>query len=230
MAGKETGAEDSTPGTDRDEKAGAGEEAAGDWSELSPEVIRFQPEDLVDLTTCCQRLKLTPRNVTRLVNVLKLSNIDWFRVGGDLRARPVKRTVMGLLALAAAYPEIMREVLDQIDICYRSSEKPTDKPVSDCLDVGNLPSNQRWRERYESLVERFQSDATALYQAGKPTDSFIAVTLDVLQENTFNVVRSFSFVGDPVYLSDDGDGRNPAGADGSAESAAGQMEKQVQRT
>jgi hypothetical protein len=184
--------------------------------ELPPEVIRFQPEDLEDMTACCRLLKLTPRNVKRMVNVLKLINVFWFRTGGDLRERAVKRTVMGLLALAAAYPEIMREVFDQIDISYRNSKGAAGKPVSDFLKIECLPTTQRWRTQFESLVDRFETDARSLYQPGGQQEALIAVNLGELEEETFNVVRSFSFVGDPVYVSDDG--RAPANGAGAAES------------
>jgi predicted flap endonuclease-1-like 5' DNA nuclease len=174
--------------------------------EVPPEVIRFQPEDLEDLTACCQMLKLTPRNVKRMVNVLKLIDVFWFRTAGDLRDRQVKSTVMGLLALSAAYPEIMREVLDKIDVSYRNIQDTGQQLVGEFLNVASLPSNQRWLEQYEPLIERFQSDVASLYDPDQLDESLIGVTLAALEEDTFNLVRSFSFVGDPVYLSGDDDG------------------------
>ncbi len=212
----ETPADGKTPTTPEEQE----DDHAKRREELPPEIVRFRRHDLEDLTTICRRLKLTPRNVKRMVNVLKLINVFWFRTGRDLRERKVKSTVMGLLALAASYPEIMREVFEQIDISYRNSAKSLEEPVGNFLDIRELPSTRRWREQHESLIERFRSDVRSLYQADNQTASLIAVTLNELQENTFNLVRSFSFVGDPVYLSDD-DSRISLGAAGWSEPLAG---------
>jgi hypothetical protein len=206
-------------GTTRQQGDGTGAAANGEpddegspaLPELPPEVIKFQPEDLADLEACCRQLALTPRNVKRLVNVLKLIDVFWFRTGGDLRGRPVKRTVIGLLALSAGYPEIMREAFAQMVITYR------DRREADTLEVGrflselSLPAS--WREHHESLLARFHADVDSLYRPSEREDSFFAVTFGALEVRTFNIVRSFSFVGDAVYLGDGSTGRPETNAD-----------------
>lgn len=161
--------------------------------ELTSQVVKFSPEDRLDLTTCCQQLNLTPRSIKRLVNVLKLAKIFWFRIRKGDQPRPVKQTVIGLLALSAAYPEIMREAFVQLDLKYRHLEKSPD-PIIDYLSEVSVPDHS-WHYR------RFLIDLEALRAVevnGEPF-SFGQTTLADLKLSTFNLVRSFSFVGDPTY-------------------------------
>ena len=160
--------------------------------ELSPEVIKFKVDDLSDLNVCCQRVDLTPRSVKRLVNVLKLIKIFWFRsLGGD-RSRPVKQTVMSLLALSAAYPEIMREVFVKMDTYFRSEES---LPKSSIIEqLSNIQLQDAIEVSFAWQLALFRRDVKALQAQG-----FGAVPLAELEQTTFNIVRSFSFVGDPGY-------------------------------
>jgi hypothetical protein len=167
--------------------------------DLSPEVAKFQPDEYDDLRACCQQISLTPRSVKRLVNVLKLVKIFWFRSARHDRPRPVKQTVIGLLALSAGYPEIMREAFVQLDTRFRDRDQAQDLKVGQFLSSFTLAD--RLGSVYAWQMDRFRADVAALQRVetapGQPALEFFDVTLDELSLQTFNLVRSFSFVGDP---------------------------------
>ena len=167
-------------------------------------MVKFRDEDFVDLTACCQQVNLTPRSVKRLVNVLKLVKIFWFRNLGQDRPRPVKRSVMGLLALAAAYPEIMREAFAQLDTKYRDQREVKTLTVSEFLSSFNLAD--KLHSAYAWQLERFRNDVQAMkcmeIDDGSQTLEFCDITLEELSSEAFNLVRAFSFVGDPSYAID----------------------------
>jgi len=159
-------------------------------------------KDCNDIFACCRQINLTPRRVKRLINVLKLIKIFWFRKHSDELSRDVKQTVIGLLALSACYPEIMREAFVELDTQFRAGFG------TDSLKISKFFN--RWKKTLDSqnpihnqLLERFHIDVKALLkvkidQEEQPL-SFFDITLDRLSFSTFNLVRSFSFVGDPSY-------------------------------
>jgi hypothetical protein len=176
--------------------------------ELPAAVIQFKQEDLEDLAICCQTIVLTPRSIKRLVNVFKLMKIFWFRADKDAgiaerdRPRAVKQAAMTLLALSSAYPEVMREVFVHIDVLYRQGQEKTE--LFTALNNIRLPSGSAselsWQlQKYKADIKAF----TAI--AGNGQDKFGQLTLQDLKLSTFNIVRSFSFVGDPVYWTSDGE-------------------------
>lgn len=170
--------------------------------ELPAAVVQFKQEDLEDLAACCQKIVLTPRSIKRLVNVFKLMKIFWFRADIDAgieerdRPRPVKQAAMCLRALSSAYPEVMREVFVQLDVLYRQGRLETD--LFTALNHIVLPpgsvSEFSWRHK------KYKSDLLALKSiTGNGQDNFGQLSLQALMLSTFNIVCSFSFVGDPVY-------------------------------
>ncbi len=177
--------------------------------EFSAEVVKFQQDDLTDLALCCQQVDLTPRSVKRLVNVLKLIKIFWFRsLGGD-RTRPVKQSVMSLLALSAAYPEIMREIFIEMDSYFKGGNVLREEAVISQLKTIRLRSAIETSFAWQLVL--FRRDVDVL-QAQK----FGLVTIAELDQTTLNIVRSFSFVGDPSYWTD----QKPEPAPRPAESAS----------
>jgi uncharacterized caspase-like protein len=176
--------------------------------EFSAEVIRFKQEDLEDLTACCQRIALTPRSIKRLVNVFKLMKIFWFRADKNAgiaerdRPRPVKQAAICLLALASAYPEVMREVFVHLETLYRQGQEQTE--LFSALNSIKLPPGSASELSWQ--LQKYKADISALKAiAGNGQDKFGQLTLQNLKLSTFNIVRSFSFVGDPVYWTDDED-------------------------
>jgi hypothetical protein len=173
--------------------------------ELPAAVVQFKQEDLEDLAICCQKIVLTPRSIKRLVNVFKLMKIFWFRADKDAglaerdRPRSVKQAAICLLALSSAYPEVMREVFVQLDVLYRQGRVETDlfTALNNIVLPPGSASELSWQHK------KYKSDLAALKSiAGNGQEKFGQLSLQTLMLSTFNIVRSFSFVGDPVYWTD----------------------------
>jgi len=173
-------------------------------ADLPPEVIRFQPEDLDDLEQCCRQIDLTPRSVKRLINVLKLVEVFWFRTLGHSRERRIKKCMIGFLALSAGYPEIMREAFARLDTKYRDETAMTTTVSKFLKNEFILPDTLQ--RAFGWQMDRFHNDVTVLANVkgdGQSTEAlFPDITLAELERQTFNLVRSFSFVGDPSYAFD----------------------------
>jgi len=173
--------------------------------ELPAAVIQFKQEDLEDLAACCQKIALTPRTIKRLINVFKLMKIFWFRADKNAgiaerdRPRPVKQAAMSLLALSSAYPEVMREVFVHLETLYRQGQEQTE--LFTALNTIILPPGST--HDLASQLKKYKADIVGLKAIrGAGQDKFGQLTLDDLKLSTFNIVRSFSFVGDPVYWTD----------------------------
>jgi len=166
--------------------------------DLPLEVIRFQLCDKSDLSICCNQIQLTPRSVKRLVNVFKLVKIFWFRKYGADKPRQVKQTMLALFALSAGYPEIMRDLFVELDTLYRDPVE-IKKPLLEIMEayIKEVQSANPWQ------VSRFEKDFKALQQVNIKEQPeplrFFEITLEKLEQPTFNLVRSFSFVGDPTF-------------------------------
>lgn len=181
---------------------------AAKFVELPPAVVRFSQEDFEDVQACCQLIRLTPRSVKRLVNVMKLMEVFWFRTLRHDRERPVKQSVIALLTLAAAYPEVMVEVFTQMELKFDSAEARI-SILGDYLDelaretlrlAGPSLSVLNWQ------FDRLKEDATAMRLMELPDETvvdFLSTTFETLTIETFNMVRSFSFIGDPAYTLED---------------------------
>ena len=106
---------------------------------------------------------------------------------------------MCLLALSSAYPEVMREVFVQLDILYRQERVQTD--LFTALNNIVLPPGSADELSWQH--KKYKGDLAALKSiTGNGQDNFGQLTLQELMLSTFNIVRSFSFVGDPVYWTD----------------------------
>ena len=173
--------------------------------ELPTAVIQFKHEDLLDLTVCCQKIALTPRSIKRLVNVLKLMKIFWFRAEKDNtiverdRPRAVKQAAMCLLALSSAYPEVMREAFIHLETLYRLGQGQTE--LFAALNSVKLPPGTAREIAWQ--LQKYKGDIAALKAiTGNAQGAFGHITLLDLNYPTFNLIRSFSFVGDPIYWSE----------------------------
>jgi len=169
--------------------------------ELPPEIVSLGKEDCDDLYACCQQINLTPRSVKRLINVLKLIKIFWYRKQGYEKSREIKQTVIGLLALSACYPEIMSKVFDELDVKFKDKSKIS-ITFFKYLETCDPLINDR-NPVHRQLLDRLRNDVKALEQVtikngGSPL-RFFDITLEKFTSATFNLVRSFSFVGDPSY-------------------------------
>jgi len=190
---------------------------------LRMEMIRLVDDDKLELERCLKQISLTPRSVKRLVNVFKLLKVFWVNTQGADPPLEIKRTVIGLLSLSAAYPEAMVEAFAQLDVRYRTNQRLR-------VTVGSfLKSMERTflaDEQHEAIswqLDNFRKDVTALMLLKE--EPFFKISLRRFGDRSFNLVRSFSFVGDPVFAfedrSPDGAGSNPsAGQSGTKETPA----------
>lgn len=191
--------------------------------ELPPAVIQFKQEDLLDLTACCQQIPLSPRSIKRLVNVFKLIKIFWFRadkdadIAGRDQPRPVKQAAMCMLALSSAYPEVMREVFVHLEGLYRQGKEQSQ--LFNELNSIKLPPGSAHDLAWQ--LQKYKSDVSTLkMMAGNEQDKLSQLTLKDFQLSTFNIVRSFSFVGDPMYWTDGEDDTVRTNGKSEAKSAA----------
>jgi hypothetical protein len=150
---------------------------------ISPQVVKFHVEDFADLENACVSMGLTPRSIKRLINVLKLMKVFWFRTNQNKSQEEIQ-TVINLLTLSARYPEIMVQVFHNIELAFRDKNKAQEELsmylITDLTNEAVLPQ-----------MEGFKTAVTNL--------NFTNITLNSLGLKTFHLVRSFSFVGDPVY-------------------------------
>jgi hypothetical protein len=173
------------------------------FKELPPAVVRFTFEDYEDVQACCQQIRLTPRSIKRLVNVMKLLEVFWFRTLGYDRERPIKRSVIALLTLAAAYPEVMVEIFTEMEVKFNDSQA-TQSSLGDYLN-GLARESLRLPQVGRAVLiwqfERLLEDVRTLRAMDQPDGGadFLSITFGKMGIDTFNLVRSFSFIGDPAY-------------------------------
>jgi hypothetical protein len=172
------------------------------FEELPPPVVRFLPADKTDLQVCLQQISLTPRSIKRLINVFKLLKIYWFRTLQTDPPRTAKRTMIGLLALSAGYPEIMREAFVHLEQTYGKPELFESNTVGESLaDFAGTGAGELVPT---GLLDRFQSDLDILIQGtDRPSPElqrFFDIKLNEFGKSLLDTVRSFSYVGDPSYV------------------------------
>jgi len=183
--------------------------------ELPPEIVRFSRQDLVDIQACCSLVSLTPRSIKRLVNVLKLLEVYWFRTQGHDQRREVKQGVIALLVLAAAYPEVLVEIFAQMELRFKDNQF-NHEMMGNYLAKLN-PDTLRWSgpgiEILKWQFDRFKADVKSLRSVVLPD---LPEPVDFLSQSfagfglaTFNLTRSFSFVGDPSYNLDEDKAKKP---------------------
>lgn len=203
---------------------GGPDSKTGEFKELPPAVVRFTHEDFEDVQACCQQIRLTPRSVKRLVNVMKLLEVFWFRTLGYDRERSVKRSVISLLTLAAAYPEVMVEVFTQMAPYFDNRQNPEyclgqylDELKAETLRLAG-PSRAVLTWQFDRALADIKA-LRAMQQTGGAGVDFLSINFGKMGIETFNLVRSFSFIGDPAYTLEDAEPK-PDGASMSKATAA----------
>jgi hypothetical protein len=140
----------------------------------------------------CERIQLTPRSLKRIANVMKLIKLYWHR-RDQYASVDVVRTVVSLLALSARYPEVMRDAFVELEGHYRR----------DSAQTGGNPLG--YRQFFHEFIDEHAPRNASYLQLWK--DQIRADVDDMLPEGiglldvdirTFNLARSFSFVGDPA--------------------------------
>ena len=170
----------------------------------------FTRQEFDMLLTCCRNVSLSPRTLKRLTNVYKLFKLVC-RTRGARPSPSVQQAILAFLAFSGRYPDLMRGIFDVIETCFdeRRKQPHTDKtakqegeetrsctidtPIhleSNLRDVFlsyELPRNKIYLRRE---LEKLKYDA--LKTAMLPVE----LTLEQLTHEIFNLIRSFSFVGD----------------------------------
>ena len=165
----------------------------------------FSRQEFNMLLDCCKQVDLSPRTIKRLTNVYKLFKIVC-RTRGTKLTLLVQQSILALLALSGRYPNLMRGIFDDIQSCFEEQHTP-DKakqvtrqqteetspllnlksPLCDFFKDYRLPEGDRYLQRE---FDKLKHDA--LQTSILPS----ALTLDDMTHEIFNLIRSFSFVGE----------------------------------
>lgn len=152
----------------------------------------FSPEEFNILVQCCQEVDLSPRSLKRLTNVYKLFKI-LNRIQGHKSSEKEQQAILALLAFSGRYPDLMRDILQDIESSYEESRNQ--KLNKNILEFFQL-SIQKHESKYENYPHLYQELQKLKYDTGKiiPRD----LTLEDIKQ-IFDFVRRFSFVGDIGY-------------------------------
>jgi hypothetical protein len=156
---------------------------------LPTDVLRFSRREHETISACCASLEVNPRAMKRLLNVYKLLKIIWHRKGfQEGPGEDVQKAMLALLVLGASYPEVMRQILHDMERQYTLGRRRTDAVISDTLkDVCGK----------HAAVAVFPADWTAVADAFASPEFFPReLTFRDLQEYNLRLVSSFSFVGE----------------------------------
>ncbi len=161
---------------------------------LPRDVIKFTRKEFEMIEKTCGRIGLTPRAVKRLVNVYKILKIIWFRPNRYAEPDPeVKQVTIALLALAARYPDFMRDALWQLDNWVNQTQR--NRRLQDCLP--------REEDQCSAYTKRECSQLITAASDLIPPE----IRVDALSGGIVDLIRSFSFVGDIGYSPDEDEQR-----------------------
>ncbi len=151
-------------------------------------IRRFERDELELLEACCNAVVMSPRAAKRIVNVFKLLKIIWERRGlesGPKKA--VKQAMLLMLALAARHPDVVRQLLRELEEKFRKEKTPrgTLKTflTKRCeIEVGNAIRPLSWQRVMGLLNDK----------------NLLSATLKLSEVGADNImlVSSFSFVGE----------------------------------
>lgn len=179
---------------------------------LTPEKIKFKSEEFKILLECCRHTDLPPRMIKRLVNIYKifkiiefLSNKVW------LKSNEQTKAILSVLSLSAYYPDLIREVFDDLDIQFEELESQLEglKQEEKQQQMQKLKLLDSLLKTLESLLNTSEEkDAPHLQREYRrlhhdATILLSGITLAQFDLETFNLVRSFCFFGDVGYSPED---------------------------
>ncbi|MDZ8258755.1 P-loop NTPase fold protein [Nostoc sp. ChiQUE01b] len=167
---------------------------------LSPQAIKFSKTEFDIVLKCCKYIDLSPRTLKRMVNVYKLIKIIWFRSNQQIQVeknQDLITVVVSFLAMSGRYPDIMRSVFDELKIYIEELEIQKEETANNTFkDFFNkyfknylpLYQDNYFRQEYK----RFRDDVNTLLIP-------VNLTLEQSVLETFNIMRSFCFIGDIGY-------------------------------
>ncbi|MDB9420831.1 P-loop NTPase fold protein [Microcystis aeruginosa] len=179
---------------------------------LTPEKIKFKSEEFKILLECCRHTDLPPRMIKRLVNIYKIFKIIEVlsnKVG--LKSNEQTKAILSVLSLSACYPDLIREVFDDLDIQFEELESQLEglKQEEKQQQMQKLKLLDSLLKTLESLLNTSEEkDAPHLQREYRrlhhdATILLSGITLAQFDLETFNLVRSFCFFGDVGYSPED---------------------------
>ncbi len=152
-------------------------------------ILAFDETELVLIQNGALAVGIGPRATKRLVNVMKLIKIIWYRTGRDDISDEIKKTVVFFLTLSARYAVIMRRVLLEMESALADSDK---KAIEKNMPLFTKQIIDNWRN-----LEGRKADWDFLARASKREDLLPRdMTLKKLDVRNIELIRSFSFVGE----------------------------------
>ena len=157
----------------------------------------FSPQEFNRLVNCRKEVELSPRSLKRLTNVHKLCKV--LSSTRDQKSTLEEQTaLMVLLAFSGRYPDLMRDILDQISSIYEENRHYQDKQ-------GNTITLYQVFQDYVNS-HKTKDDHLTNPNIAKIRHDFQKLIPPDLKLNqictVFDFVRSFSFVGD-IGMSND---------------------------
>ncbi|MBX3056688.1 MAG: hypothetical protein KF770_09475 [Anaerolineae bacterium] len=154
-------------------------------TDLPVQAIEISPDEYARMKNCCQRIAMTPRAIKRLANVYKLLKIIWYREGNEPGNLEMVEVIMAMLALSERYPIQMRDLFEGVS---REIQAQSGQEMAAYIQE-QMPKAERdtyTRQEWQQLVAD-----TAVLMPDIPVSQ--------IDLKTFNLVRSFCFVGDIGY-------------------------------
>ena len=155
----------------------------------------FSPQEFDILVKCCQEVDLSPRSLKRLTNVYKLFKV-LCRTRGHKSSPREQQAIISLLAFSGRYPELMRDILHDIESGYEESSDNQDKKKLWSIFNKYFENEQEKDQAHyyvKKELKKLKHDAKKLI----PQDLKLEEIKDI-----FTFVRRFSFVGDIGYDAD----------------------------
>ncbi|MEB3164807.1 MAG: P-loop NTPase fold protein [Prochlorothrix sp.] len=157
------------------------------------EIIDLNPEEFDTLVRCCEPVDITPRTAKRLINLYKILKLIWAK-RQQTPSPQEQQAIMGFLALSGRYPDLMREILGELDAQLE------EKLVSNACDRESSLT-VTWDNLRQDLATTIAQDAAIAREWRRLTSDGIRILGPEfsLDRDTFNLILSFCFVGDLGY-------------------------------
>ncbi|MEM9450402.1 MAG: P-loop NTPase fold protein [Cyanobacteria bacterium P01_E01_bin.6] len=172
----------------------------------------FSRQEFNMLLECCKQTDLSPRTLKRLTNVYKLFKIVC-RTRGTKPSTSIQKAILALLALSGRYPNLMRGIFNEIETCF---EENRDQRKARRIDERKAQRNNIPVEKLGHQALHLQTPLTSFFEHYQLpiTDHYLQrefdklrhdaletailppITLTDMSHEIFNLVRSFSFVGE----------------------------------
>jgi hypothetical protein len=192
--GRGTSGDDRQPDSEKrdggDDAGDSGEEGDADdgrerESDLPVQAIEISSDEYVRMQNCCKQVAMTPRAIKRLANVYKLLKIIWYRNGSEPESLEMVEVIMAMLTLSERFPNQMRDLFADLSHQIRTGVE---------TEIATYISSQQPEDEKDTYTA----------QEWKQLMADTAVLMPLLPMNkidlkTFNLVRSFCFVGDIGY-------------------------------